>query len=303
MTDNNTLEYCPVQTRHVDWKDERDTLLTQRQTFLPDMAVEPVVDTQAQHYLASVNGETAGYLRINADGHISAAATRELSSGDIAEALVRQAILDTPRRGLSRLFVEAGHPWHDTLARLGFTAGGEQQGATLSLLLPPDRSSIASGSDLVRLEHMDDFRRFSVTLAKQAVRSIIIFSDDLEAWLYDNDEFVSAVLELAQRSRNSSIRLIVRDTRMLLERGHCLLRASHRASDKIQLHKLPANLTEKLPNFMVVDDNGLLFRPDSQVVQGIGYTDYRARAKPLIEQFDQYWIRSHVDPDLRQHTI
>ena len=62
-------------------------------------------------------------------------------------------------------------------------------------------------------------------------------------------------------------------------------------------------LSEKFPCYMIVDDNGLLFRQDPQVVQGIGYTDYRARVKPLLEEFRLLWARSTTDPDLRALTL
>lgn len=303
MSDDNSLEYCPVHAQRAGWDTEQDTILEQRRKFLPEMAHERAVDAHAQHYLASLGEEPAGYLRINnADGHISAAASRPEYAADIADTLLRQAIIDTPRHGLSRLYAEANHPWRDSLLRLGFSTDNSDTGI-LVFMLPPDRSGRASGSELVRLEQAGNFRQFSVQLVQQAARSVVIFSDDLEAWLYDHDDFVTALLDLAQKSRYSTIRIIVRDTRALLERGHRLLRASHRASDKIQLHKLPASQTEKLPCFMVADDNGLILRPDPQIMQGIGYTDYRARAKPLLDQFEQYWARSCIDPDLRQHTV
>lgn len=297
-----TVDYCPVHACHASWAEEQATILAHRGQLQPALAQACPADSEALHYLATINEQPAGYLSISLDGSLAEGITRSDHASDTAEALLRQAVLDTPRRGLSRLVAPASHPWRDSLLQLGFAAAENRDNA-LCLLLPPDRSNNASGSELVRLDQVDQFRAFSVQLVQQAARSLVIFSDDLEAWLYDHDDFTSTVMQLAQKSRNSNIRIIVRDTRALLERGHRLLRACHRASDKIHLHKLPVNQSEKLPCFMIVDDNGLILRPDSQVMQGIGYTDYRARARPLLEQFEQYWTRSYIDPDLRMHTI
>jgi hypothetical protein len=303
VTDNESLEYCPVRARHAAWPEERETIIANRNAFLPATSTECPEDPLAQHYLALIDDEVTGYLRINPDGALSLLGSRAANADDITDALLRQAVLDTPRRGFSRLQAPDNHPCRDTLLRLGFTHADEKHNETLSLLLPPDRTTNATGSDLVRLEKIDDFRRFAITLVQQARRSVIIFSEDLEGRLYDNDDFTAAIMEFAHKGRNSNVRLLIRDTRPLMLHGHRLLRASHRASDKITIRKLPTIQSEKHPCYLIIDDNGLLFRQDPQVMAGIGYTDYRARAKPMLEQFEQLWSRSSVDPDLRPQTV
>jgi hypothetical protein len=267
------------------------------------MDTEHAFDASSQHFFARINDAVVGYLCIDPDGHISLASTSSDNANDIADTLLRFAVIDAPRRGLSQLSAPTAHPWKDSLLKLNFSTLNSVNDKILTLFLPPDRSFITSGSDLVRLEQVDAFQKFAVQLVKQARYSIVIFSEDMEAWLYDNEEFADAVMELLQKSRNSSVRFLIRDTKTLLERGHRLLRISHRVSDKIQIRKLPAMMSEKYPNYMLADDNGLLFRQDPQVVQGIGYTDYRARVKPLLEDFKLLWSRSTSDPDLRPHTL
>lgn len=303
MTSPSKMDYCPVNVRWADWGKDPSVVLAGRSAFLPALQHEQPFDASSVHYIARINESLAGYLCIDHDGHIALAATTDDHAVDIIDALLRFAVMDTPKRGLSQLSAPVSHPWHEALQRLYFSTEHSKDKNMLVRFLPPDRTANATGSSLVRLEKLDDFRSFAVSLARQARRSIIIFSEDLEGWLYDNDEFTAALMELAQKSRNSSVRLLIRDSRQLLLHGHRLLRASHRASDKITLRKLPSIQSEKHPCFMIVDDNGLLFRQDPQVLQGIGYTDYRARAKPLLEQFEQLWARSGTDPDLRQHTV
>jgi hypothetical protein len=308
MNNNSPEEYCPVNVQRAEWAGQQAIILAQRKHFLLDTENEAIVfeniaDANSHHYFARINDELVGYFCIDPDGHISFANTSASHAVDIADALLRFAVLDAPRRGLSQLSAPAAHPWKDALHKLGFSTTNSKNDSVMTLFLPPDRSFIASGSDLVRLEQVDTFKNFAVQLAKQARFSVVIFSEDLEAWLYDNEEFSDALMELVQRSRNSSVRFLVRDTKTLLERGHRLLRLSHSASDKIHIRKLPSMLSEKYPCYMIADDNGLLLRQDSQVVQGIGYTDYRARVKPLLEEFKLLWARSTIDPDLRQHTL
>ena len=303
MTDTKAMEYFPISVRRAEWSSEQRNILTHRTYFLANMDIENVFDIHAHHYLATANNTAVGYLCIDADGHISLLAATDDHAGDIIDALLRFAVIDGPRQGLSQLSAPAAHPWKDALFKLQFAAENSKNDHQLTLFLPPDRSTSVSGSELVRLEKIDDFRQHAIQLAQQARRSVVIFSEDLEAWLYDNESFANAVMELAQKSRNSSIRFLVRDTRPLIERGHRLLRLSHKASEKILIRKLPTHQTERLPCYLITDDNGLMYRQDPLVMQGVGYFDYRARTKPLLEQFELLWARSGSDPDLRQQTI
>lgn len=303
MNDNDTAQFCPVSVTRATWPDEQDTILSCRSLFIADVAAEQVFDATSEHYLAKIGDNFSGYLCIDSDGHISYAATQIDHANDIAEALMRHAVMDAPRRGLSQLSAPTAHPWNAIFSVLGFSTERSINPNVTVLFLPPDRSFITSGSELVRLQTTDEFRSLAVELVQAARFGVIIFSEDLEDWLYDNDAFADAVMALVQRQRNTSVRILVRDTKVLLERGHRLLRISHRATDKIQIRKLPTTMAEKHPNYLITDDRGLLFRQDPQDTQGIGYHDYRARIKPLLEDFKQLWARSTTPPDLRQHTL
>ncbi len=303
MSDDDSVDYTPVSVARISWAEEHETVLACRTLFLPDLNNEQVFDASSLHYLAQINEVFVGYLCIDGDGHISYAAAQETHAQSIAEALLRHAVMDTPRRGLSRLSAPTAHPWASIFLTLGFSTENSHSDQLLALFLPPNRSFITSGSGLVRLQTTDEFRTLSLELVQNARYSLIIFSEDLEDWLYDNDAFADAVMALVQKQRNTSVRLLVRDTKLLIERGHRLLRLSHRAAEYIQIRKLPTTLSEKFPNYLITDDNGLLFRPDPQDTQGIGYHDYRARVKPLLEEFKLLWSRATTPPDLRQHTL
>src|SRR6478735_1513766 len=115
MTDSSAVEYCPISVARTEWTDERDAILSQRQHFLPDMETEHVYDTSSQHFFARINDAIVGYLCIDPDGHISWASTSHDQASDIADALLRFAVLDAPKRGLSQLSAPAAHPWKEAL--------------------------------------------------------------------------------------------------------------------------------------------------------------------------------------------
>jgi hypothetical protein len=284
-----------------DWTETQANGLADRQAFLTSydlQHLQPEVDALALHCFARVDNATVGYLRINAGGELSLIGAEKSCRDTIIPALQRFAVLESPRHNLPHLTAHSLFGHLDQLQALGFNKDNDQW----LLMLPPDRSHQSTGSDLVRLEHIDDFRKFSVQLVNSTQRNLAIYSEDMEAWLYDHEDFVSAVIALAQKSRFSDIRIIVRDTRALIEKGHRLLRASHRASDKIHFRKL-ANTAGKQPCYLLADDCGLLLRPDNEIINGIGYTDYRGRVKPLREEFDTLWNSAYEDADLRRVTV
>ena len=304
----NVEDFRPIAIKALTWQAVTAGDLAARSSLLPPAAQQRLdieklqaaeyPDIAALHCFASLDNRSVGYLRVNADGELAHLGTDKTRHEDILEALLRFAVMEAPRRNLSRLWTATDHDAPAILQALGFEKDGKQ----LHLFLPPDRSRHSSGSELVRLEHIGDFRSFSLQLVSHTQRQLAIFSEDLEAWLYDHDDFTNAVMALAQRSRYSEIRIIVRDTRAVLEHGHRLLRASQRASDKIHIRKL-ANVSGKQPCYLLSDDGGMLLRPDPEIVLGIGYSDYRGRVKPLREQFNTLWQSAYVDADLRRLTL
>lgn len=299
---SGAIDFTPVSVTGHHGTDITAADIAVRQRFLSraDLASlqgQQSADAAALHCFARINDEPAGYLRINADGELSLLGATNAQQDDIIAALLRFAVTDSPRHGMSHLATSHAFSHTDKLQALGF----EKHADAWRLMLPPDRSQQHLGSELVRLEHLHDFRNFSLQLVNNTQRSLAIYSEDLEAWLYDHEDFVDAVMNLAQRSRYSEIRIIVRDTRALLEKGHRLLRASHRASEKIHIRKL--SVSGKQASYLLADDGGMLFRPDPDIVLGIGYTDYRSRVKPLREQFDLMWNSAYEDADLRRMTV
>ncbi|HQQ63597.1 MAG TPA: hypothetical protein PLF22_08480 [Pseudomonadales bacterium] len=297
------IDFTPVSVSALHGTEITAADLADRQTFLSaaqqaSLQNQQPTDAAALHCFASLNDRRVGYLRINADGQLSVIGCTANPHDDVIAALLRFAVLESPRHDISSLTADTAFGHLGQLQALGF----EKYRDAWRLMLPPDRTRQQLGSELVRLEHMHDFRNFSLQLVNNTQRNLAIYSEDLEAWLYDHEDFVDAVMNLAQRSRYSEIRIIVRDTRALLENGHRLLRASHRASEKIHIRKLTA-VSGKQPSYLLADDGGMLFRPDPDIILGIGYTDYRSRVKPLREQFDLMWSSAYEDADLRRLTV
>lgn len=294
------IHYVPLLISHIDWGEDNESLLRQRSRWHDSLA-KPT-DATAHHYLALRKGEPAGYLRIAATGELDAIGAYG-NQLDIHQALLRFAMMDAPLRGYSRLWAPHLAPWQTVLPDLGFTPD-EQNDAILSCFLAPHRTRAATGSDLVRLENSNALRDFALQLALTARRSLTLYSDDLEPWLYDNDAFADAVRALVRRnSKFVRVQILVRDTRLLQERGHRLLTLYHQTDHQVCIRKITQAGSSRQPAYLIADDNGLLYRPDGATLTGIGYLDYRARVKTLLDDFHLLWNVAHEDHNLRHMKL
>lgn len=156
---------------------------------------------------------------------------------------------------------------------------------------------------LFLLESCEDFQQHGLNLAQTARRQIAILSTDLDIPLYDSEAFATAVSRLARASRYAQIQILVKDTRLLIERGHKLARLAQRLSSKILLRKLTVEPENSDMAFMLCDSDKLLYKNDDQVYRGFANYSAAVEVKPLRETFDYLWQYAEAEPDLQQLYI
>jgi hypothetical protein len=125
----------------------------------------------------------------------------------------------------------------------------------------------------------------------------------LDAPIYDNDDFVTVISQLARASRYTTIQLLVKDTDPLIERGHRLTRLSQKLSSKIILRKLTVEPDNRNEGFMLCDKNGLLYKNDEREYRGFANDNAAANIKRLRETFDYLWQHAVVEPRLQMLHI
>jgi hypothetical protein len=153
--------------------------------------------------------------------------------------------------------------------------------------------------NLLLLEDVADFQQHALQLAKQTRRHLAILSRTLDAPIYDNDAFVTAISQLARASRYTIIQLLVKDTDPLIERGHRLVRLSQKLSSKIILRKLTLEPNNSNEGFMLCDENGLLYKNNECEYRGFANDSATANIKHLRETFDYLWQHAVVEPRLQ----
>ncbi|MBE9538475.1 MAG: hypothetical protein IMF06_05290 [Proteobacteria bacterium] len=144
------------------------------------------------------------------------------------------------------------------------------------------------------------FDQLTVELCNSARRYIRILSPDLDHEVFDNDELREAISKLARRSRHTQVRILISDTRALVQRGHRLLELSRRVPNLVHIQVLEKH-PEMNDDVMVIRDmDGLLFKPGDSEHQGRFEPDSRAITKDYVEKFDKLWERSVPNAELRR---
>ncbi len=147
------------------------------------------------------------------------------------------------------------------------------------------------------------FDQLAVELCDSARRYIRILSPTLDRDVFDNAQLCDAISKLARRSRHSEIRILVNDSRPIVEHGHRLVTLAQRIPSLIHIQKLSDHPQMNDDTMVIRDSDGLLFKPAGSDHQGFYEPESKARVASYIERFDELWERSGADINLRQMRI
>lgn len=154
----------------------------------------------------------------------------------------------------------------------------------------------------VHIGSVEENRNAAISLARQARYYINIFTQDMDAALYDNSEFVRHIFELATRYRDAEVCILVQDSTRAIQNSHSLVQLAQRLTSSITIKKPAARFKDVKSSFMTVDGVGMLYR-----IQGDRY-NYDAsvnfmspqRTGKLDQFFTEVWEHSEPDPQVRR---
>ena len=105
----------------------------------------------------------------------------------------------------------------------------------------------------VHIHTAEENKNAAVSLVKQARYSIDIFTQDMDAEIYNNNEFEHAVFNLAKKHPNTKIRILAQDTRKAVQNGHCLIRLAQSMTSSVFIHNPSREYKDEKCAFLVVD--------------------------------------------------
>jgi hypothetical protein len=158
------------------------------------------------------------------------------------------------------------------------------------------------GIDTSRLDlrSHDDMAGVAHALARQARHALLLYTRDLEPPIYDRIAFLDAVRHLVRSDRQTPIRILLRDSRRVIQRGHRLVELALRLRSFIEFRCPNPDYPVPIETFLLADDCGYLRRPNTSRYAGTASFNDPGRVAEWRNRFMQVWERSEPDTEIRR---
>lgn len=163
-----------------------------------------------------------------------------------------------------------------------------------------DNYQLGQTDELLHVSTRDECEAISLALARQAKRSLSIFSFDLEPSLYNSPAFYEAARNVIGSDPNAMIRILVYDISRTINRGHRLLDLSQRLSSRVQIRKLSRKYHHA---FLIADDIGVLDRRRAERFEATANFNAPGLANNLLHFFDGAWDQSSRTAEVHSLNI
>ena len=137
-------------------------------------------------------------------------------------------------------------------------------------------------------------------LARQARRSLHLYTRDLEPPVYDTTGFVGAVRQLALGSRHARVEVLLRDSSRVVADGHRMVELARRLSSFIELRRPHSDYDNYNEAFLIADEAAVIHRIAADRYQGTVRFHAPRVARELLGFFREVWQRSAADTQLRR---
>jgi len=148
-----------------------------------------------------------------------------------------------------------------------------------------------------------ELKAASLAMVQQCHRSLEIISRHLDPAVYDNDEFSTALRQLALQSQYVRIRILIQDPASLISRGHRLLELAARLSSFFEF-RVPGREHQNVNEAVLIADAvGVIHLPVADRYEGQVDFNNHQLAGELRRRFEEIWAKAQPDLNLRQMKL
>lgn len=321
-----TVDYFPIEVEEVSWQSAGEQLKTIRHKVFVEEQGVPLedeideLDPSAMHWIAYGPGSTAmATARMLPDGQIGRMAVlKPYRQRGVGSSLMRHMIRYAIREDMEQLVLSAQLHAIPFYEGFGFMAEGETyMDAGIphrTMMLNLHRFMDNSPKPLLReisdeerqrvgIEGIDEFRDQAVMLVNRAQREVRIFSFKLEPGLYSNNRFCDAIYSFATSHPLARVKILVKDIAQVVHNTNQLHELCLRLPSRIQMRKLETKEECLHSEFMLIDRTGILYKQEPERFVGYMVAHAPLEAVELVEEFDNLWEQSELDPELRRLHI
>jgi hypothetical protein len=137
-------------------------------------------------------------------------------------------------------------------------------------------------------------------MAAQVARELWLFTHDLDAPLYDHQEFLDAVRRVALETTAVPVRILVYRAEPAVRKGHRLIDVARQLTSRVQIRQVPVELQQRTDAYLLADDRGYVQRPLADVYEGTADFNAPLEVRRLREQFEAIWEMAEISLELRR---
>ena len=163
-----------------------------------------------------------------------------------------------------------------------------------------DASDNADSSTLIRVSDHPTAIALATQIVANARRRVWIRSLDMESWLFDHADLLTALRDFATAGRDGQVLILLHDATAPQAAHAKLLELAQRLPSVFQFREVDDPAYREDRSAMVAGDaGGYYFRAEGDRFEGSACLVSRARVRQLKERFDEVWERSRVISEYR----
>lgn len=167
-----------------------------------------------------------------------------------------------------------------------------------------EQQVLGQSEDIIHTTSLGELVAATEHMVAQATYSIRILSHDTEPEIYGRDEFITLLTSfISKRSKVAKIRILIADPSRALRSTHRLILLWHRFPSFIELRELRDEYARNREAFLVVDDIGLIRRPEHESPAAVVTFKNIATARDRAAWFDEAFMRGVASNALRRISI
>ena len=152
----------------------------------------------------------------------------------------------------------------------------------------------------ITLSSRDDMRQINLSLTQQTSRNINILSNNLDAEVFNNQDFVEAIKQLSISNKSSKIRILIKDSDPMCQNGHRMIKLIQQLTSSIEVRKVAKEYISDSREFSLFDHKGVIYRPHADRYDGTAHFNLPGFVSELLNYFDEVWEHSLPDEKLRR---
>ncbi len=152
----------------------------------------------------------------------------------------------------------------------------------------------------LELERREELAQAAARLVAEARREVLIFTQDLDAPLYDRAAFLDGIRTLILGSRNAQVRVLLQSNERAQREGHRFIELARRLSSQIEIRKVHPEHAGHSENYLLVDAMGYLRKRLHTRQEAV--LSFRAplEVRHFRDFFNGVWNASEQDYELRR---